>query len=749
MNFVGRSVPRMDARTKVTGQTKYAGDLSPGSLHRGRILFSAHPRARVLRIDTSQAEQIPGVRAVITAPDLPGRNRYGYNDVLHRPILVAEGEDVRFIGDALALAVADCEAAARQATAAIIVHYEPLPPVTSPSAAMRLDAPRIHAAAEGNICCRREFTHGDAAAAIRSSDVVVEQTYVTPRQEHAFLETEAGVALVDETGVLQVLSCLQDPYGVAENIHQALGIPKSRIRVKATPVGGGFGGKLDTTLQVHLAAMAWLTGVPVRLVLDREESFIFHAKRHPMEIRLRCGASRDGRVLVMDGDVIADAGPYSGRSFEVVGLTISALIGPYRIGNVAITGRGVHTDNLDSGAFRGFGAPQAALARELLFDKLARALGISPLELRRKNLLRPGDLPVSPMLGDSPNSLAEIDVKLHAKLGDKPRPSAAWKRVGRAVSFDMPVFDIGAIPMLGKSGVGAAIEIHSDGSISVHAGGVEIGQGISTVLAQITADEFAIPIEDIRVEMSDTWTCPRAGRTSASRLTYVLGNAVLLTTAKLKTTLIARASEALQEAPERLVFVNGAIRVVDAPDRRIKFTDLARTCSDRGDNLREQGWHRYPGDRYIYGHTFMGAAADVEVDVETGEVRLLKLVNLLDVGKVINPVLTAGQQYGAVVQALGYGLMENMTMHDGRLQTPTLAEYLIPTALDLPDELAVDYIETSYPTGPHGAKGIGEAALNCTAPTILNAIADAIGAEVRTMPLLPEHILEAISETKV
>ncbi len=748
MSLIGRDVARIDAHAKVTGHVKYAADLALAGQHHGRILFSAHPRARLLSIDTAAAMRIPGVRAVFTAKDMPGQNRYGYNDVRHRPVLVAPGEEVRFVGDAIALVVAETEAAATRASSAIEVRYEPLPPLTSPREAMRPDAPRLHAGAEGNCCCRREFVHGDAAAAFRAADMVVEETYVTPRQEHAFLETEAGVAYVDESGVLQVRSCLQDPYGVAEDIHQALGIPKSLIRIRVTPVGGGFGGKLDTTLQVHLAAMAWLTGVPVRLVLDREESFFFHAKRHPMEIRLRLGATRDGRILALDGEVIADAGPYSGRTFEVVGLTISALTGPYRIDNVAITGAGIYTNNLDSGAFRGFGAPQAAFARELLIDKLARALDIPPLALRRANLLRPADKPVSAMLGDSPNSLAEIDSRLDELLGERPTASGPGKRIGRSVSFDMPVFDVGAIPVLGKSGVGATVEIYSDGSVMVHGGGVELGQGIATVLAQIAADDLAVELTQVRVELSDTWTCPRSGRTSASRLTYLLGNAVLLATAKLRATLLARAAERLQAAVDDLVLADGAVRVATSPERRIGFAEIARACSDRGDNLREQGWYRYPEDRYIYGHTFMAAAADVEVDIETGDVRLLKLVNLLDMGKAINPTLAAGQQYGAAVQALGYCLMENMATRDGRPLTPTLAEYLIPTALDLPDALVIGHVETPYPSGPHGAKGIGEAALNCTAPTVLNAVADAIGAAVRDMPLLPEHVLAAIEGSR-
>lgn len=746
--LVGANVERVDARAKVTGQTKYAADLRLPGMHYGKLVFSPCPRARLLAIDTDQTVAIAGVRRIVTAADIPGSNRYGYNNVRHRPVIVAVGEETRFIGDVVALVVAESEEAAALAAAAIVVRHEELPPLASPRAALTPGAHAIHAEAPGNECCRRELVIGDAAAGFASAAVVVEHTYLTPRQEHAFLETEAGLAHVDDKGVLHIQSCLQDPYGVTEDIHIALNIPKSRIHVRGTTVGGGFGGKLDTTLQVHLAAMAWLAGVPVMLSLTREESFRFHAKRHPMEIRLKVGAGRDGVIQAMSGEVIADAGPYSGRTPEVVGLTVSALTGPYRIPNVAIHGRGVYTNNLDSGAFRGFGGPQAAIARECLLDSLARTLALDPLELRRRNALRPGDKPVSPMLSDSPVSLEQLTEQVIAELGPRPTaPAESARRIGRAIAFDMPVFDVGAIPILGKSGVGIAVDIHSDGSVTVFAGGTELGQGITTALAQMTADALGgIPIERIRVEMSDTWTSPRAGRTSASRLTYLLGNALLDAAAKLRVTLLGRAAKLLDSSAETLCCECGQIRGPDTNDAALSFEAVAAACWDKGDNLREQGWYRHHEDRYIYGHTFMVAAADVEVNLLSGEIRILNLVNVLDMGKAINPVMAYGQLYGAAIQALGYGLLENMTTTDGRLQTPSFAQYVIPTALDLPEKFVVGKVETPYPSGPFGAKGIGEAALNCTTPALLNAIANALDIESPAIPVKPEHVLAAVRD---
>ena len=744
--IVGKGVERVDARAKVTGQTIYAGDIRLQGMHFGKIVFSPHPRARVLAIDTSAAGAMPGVRRVITARDLPGTNRYGY-EVAHRPVLVSIGEEVRYVGDAVAMVVAETEELASRAASAVSVRYEVLRPLTSPAQAMESGAPLIHEGSPGNRCTHRQFSKGDVESGFRDAEVVVEEIYQTPRQEQAFLETEAGVAYQDQSGVLHVMSCLQDPYGVADDIHIALGVPKSKIHIKGTPVGGGFGGKLNTTIQVHLAAMALLAGVPVMLVLDREESFVFHPKRHPAEIRLRIGAGRDGVIRALEGKVIADAGPYSGRTPEVVGLLMSALVGPYRIPNISTQAEAIYTNNLDSGAFRGFGAPQAAIARECLMDRLARTLAIDPLELRRRNFLKAGDRPASAMLGDSPVSLDTLIERILEKLG--PRPSVAEhsrKRIGRSICFDMPVFDVGAIPVLGKSGVGATIEVQSDGSVTVYAGGTELGQGISTVLAQIAAEGLGLTMESVLVEMSDTSTCPRAGRTSASRLSFGLGNALLRAIEPVRKTIAARAAALLEAPPEDLAFEGGRIRTTRAPVRSVPFADVARACSEVGDNLREEGWFRASEGRYMYGHTFMAAAADVEVDPDTGETRVLKIVNVLDMGRILNPVMAYGQLYGGAIQALGYALMEDMTTSDGLPTSPSFAQYMIPTALDVPEEFVSDAIETPYAAGPFGAKGIGEAALNCTTPTLLNAIADALGTEVKAIPIGQEHVLAAARE---
>jgi len=757
--YVGVGTERVDALGKVTGRTKYASDLKVPHMCYGRILYSAYPRARVIHIDTELAESVPGIKRIITHKEIPGNNLFGY-DTHHRPLLVKEGEETRFVGDAVALVVAESLEAADVALERIKVDYEVLPPISTPQESLAEGAYRIHPGkdesayksnpeAVGNICYQTNLIHGDISEGFRKAEVIVEDTFFTSRQEHAFLETEAGLAYTDELGVLHVLSAIQDPYVLLEEISYALGISKSKIHVKGITAGGAFGGKLHNTIQVHLAAMAYLSGVPVKLVLSREESFFAHPKRHPQEIWVKIGSTRNGEIQAIEAEIIADAGPYSSRTPEVIGLTVSAIIGPYSIPNVKVVGKAVYTNNTDSDAFRGFGAPQAAVAREGILDKLARTLKINPLELREKHFLKPDEKTIAPLRGDSPVSLETLKKEIVERMGPWPDTLlGSNEQVGRSICFDMPVFDVSSIPVLGKSGVGAAVELFSDASAIVYAGGCEMGQGITTVLAQITAEELGLEMNRVLVEMQDTSTCPPSGRTSASRATYVLGNAALLATEKIRNTLLERAAKLLEIGKDDLILEEGRIVVKGSPSRSVSLAKVAKACSDEGIILREQGWYKYPEARLMYGHTFMVSGADVSVDLNTGEIRILKLVNVHDTGKVINPVMAKGQQLGGSVQAIGYVLLEDFIVREGNVMTPSLAEYSIPTAMDLPEEFVSESIETPYPTGPYGAKGLAEHSLNTTAPAILNAIANATGCDMSKLPVYPEHILEAVGKAK-
>lgn len=756
-NSIGKSFDRVDAVGKVTGSTKYASDLEFPGMHYGGIIYSEYPHAVVKRINKEHAETIDGVKSIITAEDIPGTNLFGY-DVHHRPILVGENEETRFVGDAIALIIAENQEIVYEAKKCIKVDYEPLSPLTTIVNSLGKEAHLIHKSndksaykstpdAEGNVCYQTQMIHGNIEEAFNQCNIVVEDVYSTSRQEHAFLETEAGIAYVDDDGVLHILSAIQDPYVLLEDIAYGLGISKSKIHIKGMTAGGAFGGKLHNTIQVHLAVMAYLTKIPVKIVLNRYESFFAHPKRHSQEIRIKVGAGSDGNIEAIEAYVLADAGPYSSRTPEVLGLTVSSILGPYSIPNVQVVGKAVYTNNADADAFRGFGAPQAAVAREGILDKLARALKMGPLELRKKNFLRPGEKTVAPLRGDSPVSLETLAEKVQNEMGPLPQPKERSKtRIGRSICFDMPVFDVAAIPVLGKSGVGTAMELFSDGSAIVYAGGCELGQGVTTILAQVACEELGINIENIQVEMTDTWTCPPSGRTSASRLTYVLGNSLKSAAQKIKNTLFEKAAGILETDKSLLIYNNDKIYVHDNKNKSISIIKLASICYNEGIQLREEGWFKYPEPRLMYGHTFMASAADVSVDLETGSVKVLKLLNVHDSGKVINPVLARGQQLGGSLQALGFILMEDFIVEEGRVKTTSLSEYTIPTSLDVPDEFEAESIETPYPSGPYGAKGLAEHSLNTTGPAILNGISNAIGKSITNIPVYPEHILRKIKE---
>ncbi len=738
--ILGKEVKRVDARDKVTGRLKYAGDLRVPNLHYGKVLFSAYPRAKVLSIKTDKAAALPGVKKVITYKDVKGPNKWGYTNK-DRFLLVPEGELTRYVGDSIAFVVAETEKVAQEALKLIEVEYEPLKAIGTTEEAADPGAPLIHDYASGNICVVREAVHGDVESAFTQCDYIVEEDVDIPRIEHAFIETESGIAYVDGLeGILHVYSCLQDPYYPAWDISHALGIPQGKVHVKATLLGGGFGGKLDTTIQAFLAAMTYYSGVPVKLVLTREESIRFHNKRHPAKIHVKVGATKDGKILAMHGRIITDAGPYHDRTAEVLGLMVHALSGAYHIPNLDLKGTAYYTNNLCCGAFRGFGDPQGALGRELTLNSLARTMGMDPQELRAKNFLHDENV----IFEDRPVRLEQIKEKMDSYLGGPlPAPSGPNKVVGRGFSFDKPIFDISSTPSLGKSGVGAAVEMFQDGSVIVHSGITEMGQGYKTIISQIVAEELGVDIEEIQVDLGDNISAPRAGRTSASRGSFVGGNSVILATQKIKETLLKRAAIELDCNKDAVELGYKKIYLKDMPERSVPTKDIAMKCFQEGIKLREESWFKHHKP-FVSGHTYTCAGAEVEVDTVTGEVTVLKLANIHDAGKVLNPQTARGQMYGAALQSFGYALMENIPCEEGFPKARSFSEYKIPTALDVPSLAIADFIENPYPLGPYGAKGMGEHGINGSTPAIVTAIGNAIGKKFNKLPVLQEDIVNAI-----
>ncbi len=735
---IGRSIS-LEGPDKARGRTKYAGDLSmPGMLH-GLPVLTPVPRALITAVDVSGARELPGV-VVVTAADIAGSNRFGPTKP-DQPVLVAEGEEVRYVGDAVALVAAEDLWVAEEARRRVRISYEERAPVDGIRAALAGVAAPVHADVPDNVCARSQLAMGDVDEGFRLADVVIEETVLTPRQEHAYLEPEAALAYLDERDRLVILSCLQDPYYFGYDIAQSLGLPANRVRVIATPLGGGFGGKDDITLQAHAALLALHARRPVRMVYSREESILIHPKRHPAEIRIKLGATRAGLLTALQAEVFTDAGAYSGRSPVVVLVALHSMSGPYAIPHLRLEGTALFSNNLITGACRGYGQPQSTVAREIVLDLLAERLGVDPITLRKMNSLREGQRPGTPFANlDSEPSLVEVIDAAVTRAGPPPEPRPG-RKAGRGIACAMPLFDIGALPSLGLAGVSVAVEMMVDGSIVVCDSAVDMGQGVRSALAMMAAEEFGVAAEDVTVLLGDTDLCPKSGPTTGSRQTYVSGNALLQAARLLKERLMVAAAEKLEVDPGTLEFREDAIRVVGDPGRMMTLSDLARCCYYRGVNLRQESW--FKAGQAIIGHTFVATVADVDVDPATGETEVRRLVTAHDIGKAINPAAVRGQLIGGSVQSMGWALTEDLAQDACRVTTPSLSEYLVPTAADVPEVEAV-LVENAYPTGPYGAKGVGEHATVTTAPAILNAMHQATGVMVREFPATPERVARGL-----
>jgi CO/xanthine dehydrogenase Mo-binding subunit len=744
VSAVGKDIRRIDGWEKVTGKTLYAGDLSFPRMAHAKAFFSQRPHARILSMDLDKAEQLEGVIHIFTARDIGGSNAFGATKP-HQPVLVPIGGIARFLGDALALVVAEDERIAQGAAELIRVEYEDLLGVFSIDGALSPDAPLIHPDSPGNICAVQEMAMGEVDKGFSQSDVIVDEWVLTSRQEHAYLEPEAAVGTIDPSGQIVLYSCIQDPHYFAADIAQAVGIPMSCLRIVGTSMGGGFGGKNDITLQVFVALAVQRLRRPVKMVYSREESFIASVKRHPMKIRVRLGATQDGKIKAMAGEILADAGPYSGRSPVVITVATHSFSGPYAIPNLKIAAKAVYTNNPVGGACRGYGQPQSSFAREIVMDRLAKRLKMDPVELRRKNFLGKGDRVGTPLVNlDSPVSMPKVLDQVLEAAGP-PQPSSRPDRIpGRGVACVMPLFDIAALPSLGLMGAGVAVQLMSDGTLKVYSTAVEMGQGITTVLVQIAAHEFGLTGEEISVTLGDTDLAQKSGPTTASRQTYVSGNALLMALGKLKERLAEKAAPLLDEAPEKILFQDGEV-VSPERGKGISLRELAKRCYYEGVNLREESW--FSPNHAMIGHTFMATVADVEIDPKTGQVSVKQLVNGHDTGRAIYTQGALGQLIGGSVMSLGWALNEDFVSEKGRPVTESFSEYLVPTAMDVLDVRGT-ILEDPYPTGPYGAKGVGEHATVSTTPAIINAINQATGCFFHDLPVTPEKIFWRLGKTK-
>jgi len=733
-NSIGQSVPRIDACDKVTGAVLYSGDLvSPDMLHM-KILFAGRPHARVVSIDTSAAKALPGVVAVYTAKDVPV-NEYGlqWKD---QPILCGpppssgagegpgvRGDIVRCEGDQVAAVVAETEAISTIARDLIKVDYEDLPAVFDAIEAMKPDAPRIHPEiGNSNICVLDKIRKGDVESAFVRADVIVEGKYHTPYQEHAFLQPEAGLAYLDEKDRITVKCAGQWTHADRSGIAHAIGLDDEQVRVIYPAIGGAFGGREDLSVQILLALAVMKLKRPVKIVWSRKESILGHGKRHPMTLNAKWAATKDGKLLAAETTIIADAGAYMYTTNKVLGNCTITATGPYFIPNVKEDVYGVYTNNVPTAAFRGFGAPQALWMAELQMDKLAEKLGLDPVEFRHRNALREGDtLNVGTPAPGSVSIVQCIETARdrfgwtinHRHQTIAHSPSSIIRGQGFACGFKNVGFSFGY-----QENSWARLELHGKTrieSVVVWHAGAEVGQGAHTVMAQVAAEAVGVPFEKVTIVTSDSATMGDPGSASASRLTFMSGNAIR------GAAQAALAKWKIEERPAIAEYIYLAPRT---------------TPFDK-----ETGYST-PNLSYAY----VAQAVEVEVDLETGFIKILRVVSADDVGQAINPVLVQGQIEGAVVQAVGYAITENFITKNGHILTDQLSTYLIPTVLDIPDAVESVIIEVAEPNGPFGARGLGELPFLPIAPAIASAVHDATGVWFNEFPLTPERVLRGLGK---
>ncbi|MCP4421778.1 MAG: molybdopterin-dependent oxidoreductase [Chloroflexi bacterium] len=729
---IGQSIKRIDAWGKVTGETLYPGDRT----HEGelwlKILFARRPHARVISIDSSQAEALPGVVAILTAKDVPV-NEYGLQisdqPVLCGPGSTIEGSDVvRFVGDNVAVIIAENEKIADKARAMINVHYEDLPLVDDPIFAMSADAPQIQPNVPKNIAAHKQVRKGDTGAAWADCDLIVEGVYQTPYQEHAYLQPEAGTAYIDDAGRITVHCAGQWTWEDQQQIAHSLGLPPEQIRVVYDAIGGAFGGREDMSVQIVLALAVWhldKQGIcrPVKIIWNREESMIGHCKRHPMRIKQKWGAKSDGTLIAAEVEIISDAGPYMYTSNKVMGNAIVTATGPYEFPNVTLDAYSVYTNNIISGAYRGFGGPQSHFAAEMQMNKLAQKLGLDPVEIRLKNALTadksllvgtpiPGGVSMKQVIRET---AASANWNSQTEPRGKPETlSRLAKGRGFAAGFKNIGFSLGY-----QENSWAEVELRGEAEIEtavVRLAGADVGQGHHTVMMQIAAEALNIDFDKVVAEVSDTAFTKSSGSASASRLTFMAGNAV---------------KEAAVLALQKWQEEEDRPAVADATWLAPKTTPFDP----------ETG-HSVPSFAYGY----VAQMADVTVDSESGFITVNRIVCANDVGKAINPEQIIGQIEGAVVQAHGYTILEDFQVDKGQVLNPNFSTYLIPGVYDIPKRVDSIIVEDPHPDGPYGVRGMGEMPYLPYAPAIVSAVYDAIGVWFDDFPLTPERVLRGLGK---
>ncbi len=755
LTIVGTDQSNVDGYLKSTGQAVYGSDFGLPGMLIGKYLRSRHPHARILNIDVDRAKKLKGVRAVVTGKDFP--KRFGL--ILRDQNFMAVGR-VRYVGEpVVGVAAVDLDTAL-EALELIRVEYEPLPALFDPLESIKDDAflihpelgeyecaPSFHPVAGTNVANHFKIRTGDVDEAFRQSDLVYEGTYTTPAVDHVYMEPNAHVAQFTRDGRLTLWANTQTTYLSRLKLSETLELPMSKVRVMATYVGGGFGGKHFQAQPETVALAMKADGAPVKVQFTREESFQATSLRHPSVVTVQSGVKKDGTLVARKNTVIMDTGAFSERGVMVTKNAGYSSPGPYRIPNVWVDAYCVYTNKTTSGAFRGFGIPQVCWAHEVHMEELAEQLGMDPYEFRMKNVFIDGDFTWTGQ------KLYSVAVK---ECMEAASESIDWSRKR---SHDGSIRRGRGLAVMHKTTVafsaGATLKINEDGTVNVLSSAVDCGQGSNTMLGQMVAEELGVKPEAVVMGIADTDIGPFDWGTAASRVTFILGPAIRKAAIDAREQLIARAADQMEARPEDLFIQDGMIRFKSDPQNEMPISGVLMgnhrqggigtpiigvgTHNNEVTPLDDQGHGEKPTPFWMHA----AQAAEVEVDVETGDVRVTKLVGAHDVGKAINPISCVAQIEGALATGLGYALSEELQYDGGECVNPTLADYKIPTALDCPPYDS-RVIEVPHDEGPYGAKGLGEPGLAPTAAAIANAVYDACGVRIRDLPLTSEKVYAAL-----
>lgn len=765
--MIGQRIPKLDAPDKATGRTVYGHDVKlPGMLH-GCILYSRHPHARILNVDVSRALKLPGVKAIVTAADNPA-TKFGYGKD-NTPL---KGDAVRSLRDEVAAVAAVDADLAEEALGLIEVEYEQLPALFDAAAALKEGAPLIHSERGSNLFSKYRYSHGDLETGEHESDVILEADYELPYVAHAAMETSVVVASFDHRGHLTLYSTTQIPFLLQRDLSEALGLEGSDIRIIQTAIGGAFGRGLDIYPYEPIAALlARKAGKPVRISFSRHEEFLAAPLRQPAKVHVRAGAKRNGLVTFRDAYALLDIGAYVSWGSVTPLVMMETTASLYRVPHVRFSADCVYTNNPITGAVRGYGNPQSTFFVETMMDRLAVALNLDPVEFRLRNANIPNEETPQGLKITScglKECLEAVAARADARSAKFEVGSAKWEtrtshfalrtsNLRRGIGFASTLNVGGGARIYRSDGCGATVKVDDFGHVSLITGSTEIGQGSETVLAQIVADVLGVKVEDINVLNSDTDVKPWDVGVHASRTTFIAGNAAHIAALDARRQIFETAAELLKASADDLIARDGHI-VARSNGKSVELAKVARARHFRegGQVIIGEGWYD-PPTKLVDKDTYKGnisatygfgtQMAEVEVDTETGKVRVLRLVCANDVGRAINPMAVEGQIEGGAQMGLGYALTEEVIVKEGRVLNPDFLDYRLFTTADMP-ELESIIVETDDPQGPFGAKGVGEMGGTPTAAAIANAIYDAVGVRLTQVPMTPERVLKALDEAR-